>query len=321
LSTRTLSDLATISILSDLYVKAGRIKDATVHLLRVAETFLCSGSTSSANYVLKKVLKIDPSNPIAHMNMGELYLKDRSFEQAHESFLDAGAGFWHIGDVAASIRMNDRALETMPNSRRARVALAIIHRESNQSAPPKPRQQPTKQVVGDLPEIIISIDDGSDAVCAPGEFGDGQWQGESTSDKNKSQSQTALTPTRDQDSIVEQIATAECLVGCGQLDQALALLRQLLLDAPDNIQIREKLKDIYLRSEMIDRASEECANIAAVYFARRENRFAEDYLIRARLLSSVSIPTRPIVSASEAETGLASGNDGANTVEQPLIVM
>ena len=316
------SDLATISILGDLYVKVGRIKDATVHLLRVAETYLSTGSTTSATYVLKKVLKIDPVNPIAHMNLGQFHFKDKDFVHAHDSFIEAGAGFWHIGDVAAAISMNNRALETMPDSKRARAALAIIHRETNQSAVPEPTEQIKKQVVSDMPEIIISIDDGSDAVCAPAQFGNGKWQTDSTSHSNKPQAPAVLPKACDENSIVEQIATAEMLVGCGQVDQALALLRQLLLDAPDNIQIRDKLKDIYLRSEMIDRASEECANIAAILVASGEKTRAEDYLLRARLLSSVSAAASPPVCfVSDSEPGLATGSVGATAVGQPVNLM
>jgi len=316
------ADLATISILGDVYVKAGRIKDATVHLLRVAETYLKSGSTTSATYILKKVLKIDPANPIAHMNLGELHFKDENFERAHDSFIEAGAGYWHDGDVDAAIRMNSRALDAMPDSRRARAALAIIRRETNRSAASKPTRQIKKQATQDFPEIIISIDDGSDAVCAPVPLGDATPEVSATSDIHGSQDPAAVPAAVDEDSIVEQIATAEFFVGCGHVDQAIAVLRQLLLDGPDNIQIREKLKDVYLRSEMIDRASEECANIAAIFLARGEKARAEDYVIRARLLSSVSAPTpQPVSLVNEAKPGLAKGSIDETTVEQPAIVM
>jgi hypothetical protein len=113
---------------------------------------------------------------------------------------------------------------------------------------------------------------------------------------------------------------AEYLVGCGQLDLAIRSLRDVLLEKPDHIQIREKLKDIYLRSEMMDRASEECVNIAAVYVARGDHSRAADYIARARLfspsieeLSSLatappSSPTEVVPEAStegQAERGLA----------------
>ena len=52
------SDLAAISVLSDLYVKAGRTSDATEHLLRIAENYVRSGSANSASHILNKVLKL-----------------------------------------------------------------------------------------------------------------------------------------------------------------------------------------------------------------------------------------------------------------------
>jgi hypothetical protein len=58
----------------------------------------------------------------------------------------------------------------------------------------------------------------------------------------------------DEGSIVEQIATAEFFVGCGHVDQATAVLRQLLLDGPDNIQIREKLSNVARFARRVRRA-------------------------------------------------------------------
>ena len=161
------TDLAAISMLGDLYVKADRIPDAVVHFLRIADTYLQSGSAISATYVLKKVLKIDPANPVALMNVGELDLQAKEMERAHGNFIEAGAAFWHKGDAAAAIRMNKRALDAMPESRHARAALALIEREVAQSKKlPEPKREIKREVISDLPEIIISIADGSDAVCA-----------------------------------------------------------------------------------------------------------------------------------------------------------
>jgi len=272
------SDLAAISMLGDLYAKAGRIDDAVALFLRVVENLLRSGSGVSAAYVLKKVLKIEPSNPVAHMNLGELHYRDNEIERAHNDFIEAGAAFWHKGNIKAAIKMNNRALEIMPTSRHARAALALIERETSEELP-----APKKEIKFDFPEIIISIADGSDAVCAP-----------LTSPPADSESQPVFRPGMDEDAAIEQIATSEFLVGCGQVDQAIGVLRACLQNKPDDIQIREKLKDIYLRSEMIDRASEECVNIAAVYLAKGEGSRAADYVARARLLLSSVEPAAPL---------------------------
>jgi tetratricopeptide (TPR) repeat protein len=291
------SDLAAISMLGDLYVKTGRIADAVEHFLRVAESFLRSGSAISAAYILKKVLKIDPANPTAHMNLGELHVQDNKVDRAHDSFIEAAAGFWHAGDKAASIRLNRRALEVVPSSRLAKAALALIKRELEQPVLPEPK----KQITRDLPEILISIPDDSDAASNSG-----------TEHSAETAPQPSTPLVQDEDLTVEQIATAELLVGCGQIDRAIGLLRESLQDSPDHLQLREKLKDIYLRSGMIDRASEECVNIAAIYSAQGNASRSIDYVLRARLLKSSAEPV-PLLAGFQ--TGDAEG------VREPSVAM
>lgn len=290
------SDLAAISMLGDLYVKAGRLTDAVEHFLRISENYLRNGSAISAAYILKKVLKIDATNPQALMNLGELDFQDKKMDLAHDYFIEAGAAFWHKGNITAAIRMNKRALDIMPNSRQAKAALALVQREKHEPEPPAPATAPQKRItsellpISELPDIMISISDGSDAVCSPEVFTNSQLQTESPLDSSDSISQQESPTHSDEDAIIEQIATAEFLVGCGQVDQAIALLRESLQDRPDHIQIREKLKDIYLRSGMIDRASEECVNIAGIYAARGDSSRATDYVTRGRLLISSAEP-------------------------------
>ena len=65
------SDLNTISVLGDLYIKAGRTSDAVDHFVRIAGNYLRSGSAKSAAYILNKALKIDATNPKALFGLGE----------------------------------------------------------------------------------------------------------------------------------------------------------------------------------------------------------------------------------------------------------
>jgi len=314
------SDLTAISTLGDLYVKAGRIPEAVEHFLRIAENYLCSGSANSANYILNKAVKLDPGNATANMNLGELCLLEKKTDQAHAHFIEAAAAFWHKGNIPAAMKMNKRALSVMPDSRQAKAALALLEAEINKpelpaaATQPAPPSAPTPISV-DLPPIFISIPDESDVPAAAA---DKPTSGESAlsimgepdqivavgvSDSgllelppelSDSLPQREELPDIDEDTIVEQIARAELLVAYGQVDQAISLLREGLLDKPDHIQIRAKLKDIYLRSEMIDRASEECVNLAGIYAARGELERAGDYVFRARLLSQSIEPIPPL---------------------------
>jgi DNA-binding SARP family transcriptional activator len=305
------SDLNAISMLGALYEKAGRSNDAVEHFLRIAEKFLKAGSAVSGAYILKKVIRIDPTNAVANMNLGELQLQEKAAGAAHDHFIEAAAAFWHKGNIPAAIKMNKRALEVMPDSRHAKAALALIQRETEPPAPPEPKK---REITSDLPEIIISIADGSDDVCAPLTYFE---QPKAVSNSGPlNPIATGDASIKGEDTIIQQIAMAEYLVGCGHLDQAIRSLREVLLEKPDHIQIREKLKDIYLRSEMMDRASEECVNIAAVYVARGDHGRAADYIARARLfnpsmedLSSVAspeshgAPTEVTETSNERQTG------------------
>jgi len=300
------SDLAAISVLSDLYVKAGRVADAAEHLLRIAENYVRSGSANSASHILNKVLKLDPTNARAHMNLGELRSHEGKTDQAHACFIEAGAAFWHKGNINAAIKMNKRALENKPDSRQAKTALALLQQEVEQSElpPPPPQPQPQAQIprvkaeviTGTLEEILISIPDepGKPFVEESFQYGKSQpvFSPPPVVETPLAMSDSVVSPAQDgllnglsDDAIVEQIARAELLVAYGQADEGVLLLRETLLYRPDHIEIRAKLKDIYLRCEMRERAIEECINIAGIYAARGDLSRARDHTIRARLLS------------------------------------
>ena len=100
--------------------------------MRVAENYLRSGSAISATHILKKVLKLDPVAARAHMHFGELYLSEGRINDAHASFIEAGAAFWHKGNTSAAIKMNELALVSRPDSRQAKTALALLEQEINQ---------------------------------------------------------------------------------------------------------------------------------------------------------------------------------------------
>jgi len=257
-----------------------------------------------------------------------LELQDKKMDRAHDNFIEAGAAFWNKGNIKAAIQMNRRALEISPDSRLAKVALALIEREQQEPEPPPPEAQITCELpriseqqrvtmelpaINDLSEILISISDGSDEVSTAGVFNGNQLQAETSlvtspvrtagalevGASSDSISPRSKVSQEEEDAIIAQIAKAEILVGCGHIDQAIAQLRESLHDRPDHIQIREKLKDIYLRSGMIDRASEECVNIAGIYAALGDSNRAKDYVTRARLL----ISPEPYTSPAELRAG------------------
>lgn len=93
--------------------------------------------------------------------------------------------------------------------------------------------------------------------------------------------------------VIRQISEAEILAGHGQVSHAVEILTAILLHAPENVQVHLKLKDIYLRAGIMDKASKECLHLARIHDARGESARASDFMAEARQLDPLmdSTPT------------------------------
>jgi tetratricopeptide (TPR) repeat protein len=283
-------DLSSISALGDLYVKSNRLQDAGNHFFKTAENYLKKGSTNSAIYLLTKILKFDPLNAQVYMKMGEIYARDGVPQKAHDCFIEAGAAFWQNGNAGAAREANQHALRIDGNSRQAKAALQALLEESR---PKAPEPQPVR-IAGDLAPIMISIPDeskvdGGVALASAAPVNAAPANAAPLTPGPEAEADELLSPQEpfrnfDEKTIIDYLSKAELLVAYGRIDEALATLREFLKHKPDDIEIRIKLKDVYLRGERIGRAAEECINIAGIYLARGDTGRAKDYLIRADLL-------------------------------------
>jgi tetratricopeptide (TPR) repeat protein len=84
--------------------------------------------------------------------------------------------------------------------------------------------------------------------------------------------------------VIRQISEAEILAGHGQVEHSVTILRDILIHAPENVQVHLKLKDIYLRSGVRDLAAKECLELGRIHEARGEFARASDFLAEARQL-------------------------------------
>jgi len=85
--------------------------------------------------------------------------------------------------------------------------------------------------------------------------------------------------------VIRQLSEAEILAGHGQVDHAVDILNQILAHAPDNIQVHLKLKDIYLRAGIMDKAASRCLELSRIHEGRGESARASDYLAEAHQLN------------------------------------
>jgi tetratricopeptide (TPR) repeat protein len=91
--------------------------------------------------------------------------------------------------------------------------------------------------------------------------------------------------------VIRQISEAEILAGHGQIDHAVEILGGILAHTPENVQVHQKLKDIYLRAGMIDKAAQECLSLGKIHEARGESARASDYFAEARQIDpSIEAP-------------------------------
>lgn len=281
-------DMIAVSALGDLYVKADKPDEAIKCFGQYVDYYLKNGSTNGAIYVLKKILKLEPMNAAAHWRLGDIYEKEGELDKAHDCFIEAGAAFSQQGNLKPSIEASRRALAANPESRQARAALAALQAET---APP-PRSVVATNGGGDLAPIFITISDPhGDASAKPRETGATSY-GESTAPPDAFARDEALLSgdgfdlTLDPDAVIQTISRAELLIGYGKIDEAIACLRETIRRTPADVDLRVRLKDVYLRAGMIERASEECLNVAGLYASRGDSARARDFMIRAELISA-----------------------------------
>lgn len=98
--------------------------------------------------------------------------------------------------------------------------------------------------------------------------------------------------------VIRQISEAEILAGHGQVGHAVEILTQILIHAPENVQVHLKLKDIYLRAGVMDKASRECLRLAQIHEGRGESARASDYISEAHQLDPL-MEYAPAVPKSE----------------------
>ncbi|HXU34753.1 MAG TPA: tetratricopeptide repeat protein [Blastocatellia bacterium] len=101
--------------------------------------------------------------------------------------------------------------------------------------------------------------------------------------------------------VIRQISEAEILAGHGQVSHAIEILTQILDHAPENVQVHLKLKDIYLRAGLMDKAASECLALSRIHEARGESARASDYVAEAHQLNPLITPDTDPVTESNAE--------------------
>lgn len=126
------TNIETAMKLANLYSQQGLLVEARQQYLQVADAYARGGQTRKALDAYQKIADLDPSNTSVRMKLGEIYTRERMEDQAHESFIFAGAEFLRKGDIEQALNANLKAITINPESRQGLTAIATIYTQQGQ---------------------------------------------------------------------------------------------------------------------------------------------------------------------------------------------
>lgn len=245
--------------LAELYAATGLTAEARRYYLQIAEAYSVDGRTADALEVYRKIVDLDPSNPATRIKLGEIYLRDGMNDLAYESFITAAEQLASKGENRRARNAYNEALAIKPNNPEVIVAAHSLQGGTARSEPL--RHAPTTAATTNVASMRLPEHS----------LGSGRIE-----DK---------TDSPDSAFVVQQISKAEILVGHGKVNDAVMMLRAALRQLPDNLDIHNKLKDIYLRTGMLAEAARESGELARIHRARGEDDRARDHAVRANRLT------------------------------------
>ncbi|HXI88922.1 MAG TPA: tetratricopeptide repeat protein, partial [Blastocatellia bacterium] len=253
--------------LANLYAQAGLPSEARLHYLQIADALTRKGRTLDALSVYSKVVELDSSNTSTRIKLGELYLREGMNEQAYDAFVTAAEHLAGKGENRRALNAYNEALAIRPDSVEVLAAVRKL-----------------------MTVLGIADPDKSRTPASPG-AASGDLVNENSSPAGSEIRRPSTPPDQPQQSsdsfVVQEISKAERMVAYGQVNQAISMLRSILRDQADSIDVHVKLKDIYLRTGMMIEAATECRELERIHGARGESDRARDYAIRARRLTQL----------------------------------
>src|SRR5215510_5731339 len=311
------ADLSAMNTLGDLYASTGNIQQAIDHFSRLATIYIDGGSPRKAIAALKKIIAVDPANIETAIKLADLYAEAGLPSEARQHYLQIAEALMRKGQRLDALNVYTKVVELDPMNTPTRIRLAELclreglndqtydafmiaadqlaqkgeHRRSlnayNEAISIKPENAEALTGQRKLMGMLGISDRGQSETS-----GNGEPAGE-----KPSRAQTAplgsQTPSNDKPKnnegsfVVQEISKAEILVAYGQVTQALRMLKDVLRENPDSIDVHVKLKDIYLRTGMMAEAATECRELERIHQSRGESDRARDYAVRASRLTNL----------------------------------
>jgi protein TonB len=288
------SDPNTLVDIAGLCRKCDLTGEAERYYLKAAAIYEATGKFAKLEAAYRSAGDVAPANAEIQMKLGVVCQRLGKVEDSYRAFMKAAAEFSKKGDDRAALNAYGKAVK---------VGLAGAEAANSANAAAEALPELASPAPARIGEEVGAGERQPDSGFQSGDVP----SGEPILPRGKPAAPGSRPESIDNE-LVRKIATAEMMFGFGRPDRAIALLKDLLGQEPNDPRIHLKLKDIYLRSRMPEEAAGVCRELARIYALEGNSELAADCMSDARRLSGGPTDTA-VQSSSRTTSGRAPGGE------------
>lgn len=214
----------------------------------------------------ERVVERNPRDLSAANSLGDLYVRAGRTAEAAAVFSTIADHYCTGGFLPRAIGMLKKIIRLDPESTEALVKLVELHERLGRSAEALEWQRRLANSYGNDPEPLPTPEVYDQAVEFNSPIASEQIEIAEVLEVSPALEHRELS---EDEFVIKQIFRAEVLAIRGGFDEAVAILREILSFAPDNVPARSKLKDVYLRAGLAELAANECLQLARIRESRK----------------------------------------------------
>ncbi len=123
------SDCSAISLVGDLYIKVGKIKDGVSQFIKVADYYRAQGFYDKAIAAYNRVYKLDPTNKEIAMVLADLYEKRGLTSQARVLYLEIAEKYMIGGRTKEALEIYRKVVELDKGNIKTRTLLVELYKK------------------------------------------------------------------------------------------------------------------------------------------------------------------------------------------------
>lgn len=125
------SDWSTISLVGDLYIKVGKIKEGVSQFIKVADYYRAQGFYEKAIAAYNRVYRLDPTNKEIAIVLSDLYEKRGLTSQARALYLEIAEKYMMGGKTKEALEIYKKVVELDKGNIKTRALLVELYKKEN----------------------------------------------------------------------------------------------------------------------------------------------------------------------------------------------